>query len=661
MFKASIRFREILNRDTGTMVAITAFGFVVISIPFLAKHGSTISLALSNLDIAELACVSRFLKEFSRDSQIGFLGQSTHFVWTSDEVWFGPSAIVAFASSILNSEPYKMQSLVMNVLACQGIPIVYLLARESLSFYRTSAIGVAILYAINPVVIYMVWQSFGAQMIAMPLLLAMLLIHILLLQQRSTTREYYLFIGAMITFSSGILLTYHFMLFVMVALLVWYTLVETFLIKRHALWLRLMWLTLLSFGLCLLLNPFRLKGIISTMSMIATGNNGWFIPWLSPDILLGANAATVFVGIGRLNNRFIWSALAGIAFTASVFHCVKTHGKNNHLSFLVGLFLPIFFAGLYFAISGMHDPVPGAGSGQIGSYRSFKITATFCAITLLVLALSFQTLSWHSGKIKVIFGSIFLLASVAVSTLNIKDLASFMKAHSFILPDEFVDLKKLESSPFAQGINVMDTDNFSLLWINYFTMRKPQAYQRFPYGGRPVGLFNQEFSLSRNPDAQLLGNTHDIFSVETTNYDFKYDINKLFTLYRSAAVQDVTIMPGEGWWGKEPTHRWSGSKGRSCSVLVNTRGEGVTVSIEAHYMSLRAGEIISVTMNGQQVAVSYTHTMLTTEPFSLSSGTNTITFTSSLEPAGPVPSDPRTLGIGWHLVIIKFPSVNHIR
>lgn len=649
--RAPAEVREIFNARVGIITALTALGFVVVSIPFLAKHGQATSLSLGNLDIAELAGASRFLQEFARNASVGFLGQSGHFVWTSDDIWFGPSSIVAFAASILSSEPYKLQSLVMNILACQGIPFLYLLARESLAFSRTSATAVTLLYAINPVVIFTVWESFGAQMISMGLMLALLFLHTFVLREGSTVRDYLPFGPAVVIFSSGLLLTYHFMLLVIGALLVAYTAVHEAVAWRLPKGLKLAAVVLALLGVSLLLNPFRVWSIVSTFDMVAKSNNGWFIPWLSPDVLLGANPARVFL-TGQLPTaitRAPFVAVAIVAFVVSLVHAIRGTERRTHLSFLLGLFVPLFLVGLYFAVVGSERGIPG-------SYRSFKITATFSGVTLLGLALGFRTTSRQDGRLKVLFAGVCLIAVTMALVMSDIALVRFMSRETFILADEIVELKKIESLPFVKGINVLDADNFTLLWTNYFTMRKPQVYQRFPYGGRPVGLLSQDYYLAMTPAAKMSGSIRDIFVVETTDDKVRYDINPWFVLYQGDDRSDVTVSPGEGWWGSERTHRWSGSDGRSCSVFVNSRTDGVRVSLEARYLGLRDGEIITVTVNDQPVRSSETKTMLITQPFSLRSGRNIVKFTSSLDPAPPPRHDPRTFLIAWQSIVVRLPK-----
>ncbi|MDC0986206.1 hypothetical protein OAS67_02815 [Alphaproteobacteria bacterium] len=87
-----------------------------------------LALAISNLDVAELAVESRYLQEFPRDAQIGFMCQTGWLQHVGNVIWFGPSLIVAFISTLLNNEPYKLQTLVMNVIAAQGAGILFLFA-----------------------------------------------------------------------------------------------------------------------------------------------------------------------------------------------------------------------------------------------------------------------------------------------------------------------------------------------------------------------------------------------------------------------------------------------------------------------------------------------------------------------------------------------------
>lgn len=653
-FKMPLGVKGLLNRDVAIMATCTAAGFGVISIPFLfAKHGAAISLSLGNLDIAELASLSRFLQEFPRDSKVGLLGKTAFFLYASDDLWFGPSAIVAFASSILGSEPYRIQSLVMNVLAAQGAAYVYLLAKESLDYHRPAAAALSALYIVNPVVIYTAWQSFGGQMISMPLLLAALLAHTLALRRAGGAGDCLAFAPLMVILLSGVLLTYHYMILVVAGLLLVYTLLHFLLMGRLLLGLRLSAALLMVVGACFVINPFRLGSLISTLTIVAASHNGWFIPWLSPDILLGANATKALLGSSRWSIRWIWVAVAAIALAVSALYSIRTPRRTGHLSFLVGLFLPVFVLGLYFAVSGMEH-------GVLGGYRSFKITSTFTAIVLLGLSLWLGTASWRASRARVVCAGIFLSMVTAVCAVNITKFVAFASANVVVLPDEIVELRKIEGMPFVSGINVLDADDFSLLWMNYFAMRKPQVYQRFLYGGRPVGPLDQEFYLSKSPEARGLGGTHDMFFVDTSSAREKHHINRWFTIYRTSPERDVTVSAGDGWLESDPMHQWCGTKEGSCAVWVDSKSGGVRISVEARFVPRRTGESLSVTVNDLSVEVTQTDTALITAPFLLRAGRNVVRFTSSHRPEYRPGGDPRTSLIGWRSFVVRFADAEQL-
>ena len=74
--------------------------------------------------------------------------------------------------------------------------------------------------------------------------------------------------------------------------------------------------------------------------------------------------------------------VVAILLMVPVFIYLIRERKPLHLAFVVGLAIPAFLFGLFYAVQ-------EADQGVLGSYRSFKITSTFLAFTLISFGLWF--------------------------------------------------------------------------------------------------------------------------------------------------------------------------------------------------------------------------------------------------------------------------------
>jgi len=554
-----------LNWEAALISGLGLVAMAVVSAPFFsAGSGHPLAMAMSNLDIAELAVVSRYLQEFVPNTQDGFMGQTGHLVWTCQDVWFGPSAIVAIVSSLLHAEPYQLQALVMDVIAVQAVGFVYLLARATLGFGRLGSTVLALLYAISPVPLFTIWQSFGGQMFAISLMLALFLVQTHSLKDTEVHGSLIRYFTTTVILLSGIILSYHFMLPISGMLLAGYFVCYAIFSRQWKVARNGGLLLIAAYLICAALNPMRIKSLFDSLAFL-NGTNGWFIPWLSPDVILGANADTLFVGIGDLNDRAVWAAIAALPLLLTSWYLIRTPQAILARSFVVGLAVPTILVGFWYAYS---EPQ----NGLWGSYRSFKITASFSALTLLSAAISFRGCSWRNCRPLAVLATFLVVIAASASWTSMRNLARFTQEHAFLPVPELRALKKIEAMPFVKGINVMDADNFSLLWTNYFTLRIRQMYQRFPYGGRPVGLLNQEYSLAKNAAAGQ--SQQGIFSVESSSFEAKYVVSSWYALYEPNEDRNVVITPAEGWWPSESTHKWSGSKDETISIL-KSYGQGL--------------------------------------------------------------------------------------
>jgi hypothetical protein len=637
------------DRDALLMVAFAAASFLTTSTVFLLARGRAVAMALSNLDIVEYACDARYLQEFARNTTIGFMGQSHWFMHAGDAFWFGPSLIAAVMSTLIFSEPFRLQSIVIGVIACQGAAFVYAIARDSLSLERPAASVLALLYALSPIVAFTVWQGFGAQTASMALMLA--IVHLMTLAESGPPeiRLQARYLPAIVLLSSAMLVTYHFMVAVVAALLGCYILALA-LAERSPRRLAAGALLLAAAMLATaLLNPLRMTAALGTLSVLREFIPGWFLPWLGPDAQLGFNVYAKFIG-GDLQIGARWSQ--GLTFLLTLalgLHLVRRRGPPHHLAFVFGLAFPALMRGFYYAA----DEAQG---GVLGGYRSYKITSTFLAFTLLAYGLCFGVSRVRWRRTMMAVGAALSAALVVIAASNLREIVSFANGEIFVPPEELTKLRGIEAMDPVGGIDVMDDGNFELFWILYFTLRKPQIFARFPYNDRVVAAFNEPYRLGRDPLVGLVGGG-DIFEVESAGCDELVRVTSRYSLCRAKPNPDVTVTADKGWWEPERFLRWSGRSGRNADVIIDNRLPGLRARIKALYGRLRPGDALALQVNGEPVPIEESGSALVSAPVVLTPGRNLVRFTTRLEPMPPVPfHDDRPLGVMWRRISIEFPD-----
>jgi hypothetical protein len=260
--------------------------------------------------------------------------------------------------------------------------------------------------------------------------------------------------------------------------------------------------------------------------------------------------------------------------------------------------------------------------------------------------------SWRDRRIEGAVAGACVVAALVTSLSSVDRLVEFAREHAWVLPDEVVRLQRIETLGHVKGINVVDTDNFTLLWSNYFTMRKRQVYQRFPYSGRPVGAFAEDYVLTKTEAGRTAGNLEDMLSVDTSRVRSREDLTPWFAIYRSSERARITIGPDSGWLQTDGRHHWCGPQGGSCTVWIEPGTPGVRVWIEATVVPLRDGDEVALTVNGEPVRVSGARDRFVTEPFALRAGRNIVRLAGArlARPPGRIPTDE---SVGWQALIVR--------
>lgn len=641
------------DRACGLAMLGAAFAFLAISTPFLIiGSGKAISIAISNLDVAELACVSRYLQEFSRSVGMVLPGGGPHFAWSADDVWFGPSYIAALTASFSGTEAAQTQSLAMNVMAAQSGAIAFLIAYRMLGISRAASFVIALLVGVNPVVLYTIWQAFGGQMITMPFLTLAIYLHAGCLEVGTSLRESARRGLATVIVFTAIVITYHYMVIVLALLLGTCTAVTAWLRRDWRALSRGVLLLLGVVGLHVVLNPLRIRALFNSLQMLS-GNNGWFMAWVSPDVVLGDGMAALMTSTPLATPRAWWMAGVTVLLCVSLAGAwrMRRSGRLEPVAFYLGFFLPTLLIGFFYAVN------EGQAGGAWGGYRSFKITASFAPVTMLAAGCAWFAVENRTRYWK----SLLALAAVAVGTISLINayaLTRFFEQHAFVPSPGYRALRNLETSLEVPGINILDADHRVLLWTNYYTMRIPSVFQRFPYGGRPVGSMRYSYSLTlkgREKGRAVANASNDIFGVQSAPAAGSIDIGDVFLLYRTQPKEDVLIGAGEGWWPAEPTHRWTGATGPNFSVFIDSKQDDVRLWLEATYLiPLSSDSLRAMFVDGQQVRLQQSRAGFRSDEFVVSAGHHTVFFECRGNPGPPVAWDQRTLGIAFTAMTVRF-------
>lgn len=660
------------------MVGMAWLSFAVLSTFYLLAGGRAVSLTILNADLQELAAIARYMQEFPRDTTVGFMAPPNNFVVQSDYVWFGASMLSAVMSSLLRSEPYRLQSLVLVVVASQACSFVYAIARENLSFNRATSVAVGVVYAFSPVVAYMVWQSFGGQIISTTLMLGIVYLVSDAQTRPAEARVQFSYFPAVLLLLCGMFVTYHFMVPIVAVLLCFYIAVVAALERS---WPRLLYGAapiLAAALLAVALNPVRVQGALMMFNKLSTGGNGWFIPWLSPDVQLGFAASKLF-GYGGfslldydLNPRRIPGIVVAVALAAAAAWCLlRERGQQLRLAFVLGLAVPVLLLGFYYAVKETN------ADGVLGSYRSYKFTSMFLAFTLISLATWFGAQDLRGKRWRALLGASLAAILVAVSALELATVRRYAAAHAFIPKDELMQIKQIESMDFVSGVDVMDDNGYALYWAHYFLLRKPQAFQSFFYGGRvgplihpyrlqqsyPLLSLDEQASASRPAKLQRAARSGnptamgDIFVTPGgTDCVERYPITSRLELCKVPPDARIAMSPGGGWWYREPWGRWSGQKGRDAEIFIDTPVER-SVRLRAVYEPLAPGRTIALSVDGVVVPAEVTSTELVSAPISLKPGRNVALLTANFDPETRK-DDGRTLGVKWKRVFVESPQAS---
>lgn len=617
------------------MAAVPALaGFLLMTIPFVVSpHGAT-TMALGNNDIADYAGMARFIQEFPRTSQEGFVGQFANFRKLSDEIWFGPAAITSLFSSALGSETYRLQSLCITLFFILGSSLVYIFARELFNTENWSAAAIVLLSAIHPVLVRVVYDGFHGQIVATAMMPGFLAAAILCAREHGW-RAKVAYLPLLVAFCWAFMISYSFMLIFGLWVAAAFIVLKAWSDSQLKQGLHSGIVLALAIAICFLISPMR--GVMLYKQLgLATSQGGYYFGFLSPDRVLGFLGNDLFLtNAHSTGNEFI-----GFAIVLAVGIGCWAAWRRGYRE-LAALWVPLlvvyaFSAYLYFRAD--------QSSLAFASYKAFKPIAVFLPIYLTATVLAINYIAQAVGRWQRISFTAIVTAIAVAEFYTTQQLVQRMHATRGVVTREMAQLLEVDHDERVKSINIYSSELWSYLWHTYFLMHKSLYLQTSAYA-RPQSLPAGDFDLIDLTDPSGNENGHYL-SIQRLNA--RYQLGQL------RQPERALVQFGPGWWGKEPTHRWAGATGKKYSIFAIADHNGLAQLKGLLLIPLRKNDQITLAVNGKMVPLSQSGTQFTSDAFTLVAGRNTLEFTHAADPLPPSDLDPRALLAAWKEIVVDF-------
>ncbi|MFH1771964.1 MAG: hypothetical protein ABH872_04035 [Candidatus Omnitrophota bacterium] len=473
---------NILNKNIILPLIISGIIFLALSMPLFKHTNGLNSISIGNNDIVDHTAKSRFLKEFSPDEATGFLGQTNFIQKDIESNRFGSPFAIAFLSSLSSLQAYQLGNITTLIFYLLSIIIFYILAKESFQYNRFSASAVSFIYGLSPVMLYLIYNGFQAQVIAMPLLLCFFLLHFQLINNCSQLRHCYPYIPLIVLIHWGISITYAHMLPINYAVVFFYICIisinkKSFNILKY--WLIFSGVVFLINGI---LSPHRTKAFIGNILMHAQIPAGWPMPYFTPGYMLGLTL--------NPHPSSIIQVILSVTLTAMIIYGLFKNYKDNRKVFILSA------SCLFFILSG-YNYIYFFGKVKYLSneYKSFKLLSTLLPLVLLSLLILFRDVSFSSQIRAKRVVSFLLLILILIISSNFCMLIQYTSNHHLFVSRAMTDLKSLETIPSIQSVNILRNKWWDILWQNTFLMKKKQYFEISTYDGRLASKLEGQWDL----------------------------------------------------------------------------------------------------------------------------------------------------------------------
>lgn len=641
--------RERLGRDLFSLptlgaLAIAAGGFVVLSIPAFWPGGNLTTISLGNNDIATYGAMGRYLSEFTRHSMEGFVGQMAlsplPLEWATKDFYFGPASFVALSGKLLGLMPHEELSICVFLLSALGAAVTFMLLQDRLRMGVSTALAGVAFVTFHPMIQYVAFEGFFPQVVGTGLTLLLIWTNMRLLDPDTPRSDRPRLGLLLILFTCGLLLNYPHML-PFVWLLVGLYAVILAVLERSLSGLKVgAVVNVLAIVATGLICPQRIGPFIAIFKVYAAAEAGWFIPWMSPDYVLGLMYKNPLMGVpSDWRVHLALSVAIGLVFVLAMYVAYR---KGLRLLVASGLACVVVYAGCL-ALAMM-----GRQAGVMGGYKSFKLVVFFLplfGVTLLALLAVLK-----SGYRVVDLGIRLILALAVLGGYAMADSIMLRPTRFARVDPEYEVLRGLERTRSVTSINVLTDVYWPTLWTAYFLMHKKLylAHQSYYATSDLIGEYDLEDT--GRVSAEIIHLKSVVPPAVTT-------LNRRFSLV-GPLKRRIRVELGVGWYLGEPGHVWSGKEGKRALVLLYSREDGVRVRLRMICYPLRDNDNLTVLLQGRPFSATTEigtdgRREITVPELMLSKGTNELEIDSELEPTPPNATDPRPVSYSFTSIEIE--------
>jgi len=547
IYKNRGNIKETLGIDRSLFAPIIAgvISLILISIPLFKYDDGLSVVSTGNHDIIDSGLKSRFLKEFSFSDTQGYLSHLVdghnflkHDVMTNR---FGTPFIAAFLSSVFSLEAYQFQMITMSVLFFFSVFLFYVLLREVFRYNQFPAFVITMLYGLSPIMYYLVYLGFQPQVVGMSLSVGFFFLQFYLIENSKKFLDYAVYIPILALLNWGISSSYAHMLPFLYIPIGAYIVVKAVKDRSFKDILNWMALQVLALVLTTILSPFRMKVLISNLLFHAGAEAGWNMPYFSPDYILGLNYASVLEPLTYVGYITKFKPLLGfwtdLSFINNLMHLVlsipiigllyfgisKTFKDDRRLFYISATSLFIIILGynyIYFFVK------------VSSKYKAFKLLSFFLPLALPTFLIALRNASIKSKGFISGYTLLFFLGANIISALI------FVSSPARYIEDNLVEVKKVESMPEIESVNIIGGNYWEIMWENVFLMKKKQFFQISTYAGRSTD--------------NIIDGAWDIFNIkeymippwcmgDIKYINFTYALMRAHKLDKMAMVVEITL------------------------------------------------------------------------------------------------------------------------